>query len=571
MIFEHRSTEFNYFQAKTIMRKTKFKILLVFIVCHLLSPILFSQEKLIKIVNKDSLTVQLIERIDPNLKHQKHSKILEEITVLKLKIEETGYLNNTIELIKRNDSLYSLNIQLNKKTDSIHLTLSKILTAQIKNSKETITLPFEHLTNYIEKIKQELESNGQTFAKVYLTKLKLQDSKANAFLKLTLEKPRLIDKVFFKDYPLFPTNFKKRFLKLNKKITFSRKNIQSISNKINTLNFVHQFKKPETLFTNDSTFLYLYLKKKRINQFDGLIGFRTNENGKLIFNGHLDISLKNNFNKGEEISLYWSNNGSDQQDLNLTIATPYIYNSIFSPELNLKIKKQDSTFITTQLKTTVRTNISDRTTLGVILNNETSKNSLILKDPSIQKFSKSNYGLEFTYKKNASYSNFITTQISLSALFGTKTSNNNKTQQTNIHLFLERKLKIYSRSYLYFKNTTRFLKSQNMLFNELFQLGGATSIRGFNENSLFASSYNFSNIEYQFKTAQLSHLYLFSDLGLLENSVSNTKNSLTSFGLGYNYQTNKGLIDISYSLGKTDKTNFELDKGLFHIKFVNIF
>jgi 1,2-phenylacetyl-CoA epoxidase PaaB subunit len=39
-------------------------------------------------------------------------------------------------------------------------------------------------------------------------------------------------------------------------------------------------KYPETLFTKDSTKVYVYLEKQNSNNFDGFIGFNNNENQK---------------------------------------------------------------------------------------------------------------------------------------------------------------------------------------------------------------------------------------------------------------------------------------------------
>ncbi len=71
---------------------------------------------------------------------------------------------------------------------------------------------------------------------------------------------------------------------------------------LNQLNFIRQTRKPEILFTNDSTIVYLYVEKEKKNSFDGFIGFSNDEiENNIQFQGYLDFELVNNFNFGEEI------------------------------------------------------------------------------------------------------------------------------------------------------------------------------------------------------------------------------------------------------------------------------
>ena len=67
---------------------------------------------------------------------------------------------------------------------------------------------------------------------------------------------------------------------MNKNINL--KDIETKSERVLDLEFVEEIKSPELLFTRDSTTLYLYLKKKFSNSFDGFIGFNTDEETKKL-------------------------------------------------------------------------------------------------------------------------------------------------------------------------------------------------------------------------------------------------------------------------------------------------
>jgi hypothetical protein len=543
-----------------------FSILLFF----LYSTFVQGQKVKIELKNNDSIIVNSLALYNFDYEYRNYEEAINAVQKLKTSFEKSGFLNNELLLTRRSDSIYFLKIDKNSKIDSITLSIPEKISHLINSKNNTkIKLNYNQLPSFLDNLKNLFEEEGNSFSEISLINIRTKNNKIHATLKILNKEKRFIEKTIIKDYKDFPINYRERYLNTNQKITFNKKNITAISNKIKKLDFVNQFKEPEFLFTNDSTFLYLYIKRKKINQFDGLIGFSSNENGKLIFNGHLDIALKNNFNKGETISLFWSNNGNEQQDLRLNISTPYIYNSIFSPEINLTIRKQDSTFINTSLSAKLNVTLIDNHTLGALLKNESSKNSLVITNSNIQNFDKTSYGIEYTYKKQSS--SILKTHIQTSFELGTRKTTDEKFNQTILSFHIEHNISVFSRGIINLRNTSKILNSKNILFNELYQIGGATTIRGFNEKSIFASSFNYSNIEYRFQTGGQSYLYTFSDIGFTNNKIDNSKNTLTSFGLGYSYKTKTGKVDINYGLGKTDKTKLELDKGLFHIKFVNLF
>ena len=129
-----------------------------------------------------------------------------------------------------------------------------------------------------------------------------------------------------KGYSDFPKSFLKHYLNLHSNKIANPKFITEVSRKINQLDFIKEKKKPEILFSKDSTILYLYINKTKTNYFDGLVNFNS-ENKKIKLRGYFDLNLKNAFNKGEEININWRNNGNSKQDFTLKSNIPYIFNT----------------------------------------------------------------------------------------------------------------------------------------------------------------------------------------------------------------------------------------------------
>ena len=116
-------------------------------------------------------------------------------------------------------------------------------------------------------------------------------------------------------------------------------------------------------------------------------------------------------------------------------------------------------------------------------------------------------------------------------------------------------------------------ESPNIFRNELFQIGGYKLLRGFDEESIFASRYGVGTLEYRYLMGMNSFLFAFVDGGWAGNrSVSvQASNSFIGAGLGMAFETKAGIFNISYAAGKRDDTKFNLRQSKIHLGYVNFF
>jgi hypothetical protein len=334
---------------------------------------------------------------------------------------------------------------------------------------------------------------------------------------------------------------------------------------------VTQTKQIETLFKKDSTIVYLYLKKKRNNRFDGLINFNSNEAGKVQLNGYLDLKLNSIFNRGEELSLLWNRFDNDRQELNLNAKIPFLFNTPISSGFEFSLYKQDSTFINTHFKTDFGVFLNERLQLAA---NYTFTSSKIIEanatSESTAPFSSQFIGLQLKYNipLNDLFSNQKINLI-LNPKIGQRTSSATTSNQFKIDLFSSYLFEINPRNSLFIANKTGYLTSNDFLLNELYRIGGAKSIRGFNEQSLFASKFSYFNIEYRFLTSTKSFVYTITDYGEFKNQTHSNK--VYSIGGGYQFITNNSLINISYSLGKMNQQPIDSKNSKINISLITFF
>jgi hemolysin activation/secretion protein len=122
-------------------------------------------------------------------------------------------------------------------------------------------------------------------------------------------------------------------------------------------------------------------------------------------------------------------------------------------------------------------------------------------------------------------------------------------------------------------NQSAFLYGETTFQNELFRIGGLKTLRGFDEESIFASAYSVMTLEYRFILEQNSYLYVFGDGAWYENNnVSQyVKDTPFGFGAGISFETKAGIFSINYALGKQFDNPIQLRSGKIHFGIVNYF
>ncbi len=162
------------------------------------------------------------------------------------------------------------------------------------------------------------------------------------------------------------------------------------------MRFASKIKDPEVLFTKDSTTLYLYIEKNRINNFDGFLGFGTNENtNKIEFDGYLDLRLINNLNFGESISLFYKSDEIDQQTFRVNADLPYLFRSPIGINLGLNIFRKDSTFVNVSQQARINYQINANHKIGIGINGITSTNLLDNDTVELNDYSSSYYLINY--------------------------------------------------------------------------------------------------------------------------------------------------------------------------------
>ena len=293
-----------------LTKKTTPYIYIIFFLLNNL--VLFSQntEKFqLKITSIQKNEDTYISSVNYKKKFISEEKIKSELENVVGFLKSEGFFSILIDSVQIKDKKHIAFLNLGQQLTKAIIQIPKKTDGTLFNQKiinQKIEINIKQLSTFLEKLSIASEKKGKGFSQFSLTNTRIHKNTLYTKLLVKETTTRKLDSIIVKGYSDFPTTFIKHFYKIKKGSPLNKNLVQSIAQKNNTLTFAKQIKKPEILFSKDSTLLYIYLKKTTKNSFDGMLSFSSDENNKGIrLNGYIDASLMNVFNFGEEININW--------------------------------------------------------------------------------------------------------------------------------------------------------------------------------------------------------------------------------------------------------------------------
>jgi hypothetical protein len=538
---------------------------------------IFAQEFELKLVGKDATETTILNALNYPKKHKTEAALYDELNLIDERLKQLGYFTAYREMVQKLDQVVIATYSLGKKTEQVIVLIPETIRKRYKGFsfalKDSVSLKTEALTSFIQSIIQSLDERGESFSEVQLQNPTPKGDALVVELSIQSSQKRSVNNILIKGYEDFPEAFIKKYFKLNDQQTFSKKRLKEISVLTKSLGFVEEIKPPEVLFKQDSTILYLFLKRLKTSSVDGIINFASKDDGSgLLINGNLDLKLNNVLNTGESFQLYWNRVKEGNSEFRIGTSIPYLFSSSFSTDVNFNIYRQDSTFLNTTLNLKVDYQINPKSTVFLSYSSETSDYLLDDSTTDFDSYSNRFVGVGYRYLKTSD-SQLFNTSFAAEILpqYGTRENSDFNNDQWKLAFTAETNISISPRSYLNTRNSTGFLASDTFLTNELFRIGGANSIRGFNEQSIFTSRYSYLNIEYRYVTSFRSYLHTITDFGFYRNVARNREETILGLGLGYLFNIDKNQVNLGYALGITQDSNLDLNNSKLIIRWISTF
>lgn len=544
----------------------------------------FAQNFHLKIDGSNPTENKIIDSLNYTTKHSNLKSLFTEINISTQKLSKKGYLDlKILENTQTNDSTYYTKINLGEIVKNIHIYIGKNnpLFQPSETRNDTIIIPYTDTENLLNLKNLEAEKKGFALNKLSLKNIQRKKSTIYADLILNSEKKRTVNSIIInyannnhKDY--FPKGHLKQLNKKHLNTIFNQENIKKLHEDINNYTFVSQTKYPEILFTKDSTKIYVYIEKRKANNFDGYIGFTNNENKKLNINGYLDLTLQNTLRAGEKFSLYWKSDGNQQRTFDSKIEIPYIFNSSLGIKAQLNIFKQDSTFQNSKTAIDVGYYLNYNSKIYLGYQSTESSDIQNTNNTSISDFRNSYFTTSFDYLKTDTYNELFPEKSKFNLIIGfgkRNTSNQPETvspsNQFYSNLNFSYNFELNKKNFININSHNFYLKSDNYITNELFRFGGTNSIRGFLENSLQANFASYILTEYRYIVSRNLFIHSITDYALYQDitRINDPKkiNKLISIGAGLGIQTSNGLIRINLTNGSFNAQNIKLYNTIVNI------
>lgn len=481
---------------------------------------------------------------------------------------------------------------------------------QINQVKEGTVLSIEQLMSLQEYYLTVLEENGYPFASVVLDSSYFIGNQLYAVLKTEKGPLYSIDSIHIEGRVKLNKNFIIQYLGLGDGSVYKKSVLEQVSKRIAELGFVRESRKWNLTLTGTGAILNLYLEPAQSSRFNLLAGFMPSNqqvNGKLLLTGEAEMDVKNVFGGGENVYLNWQQLQVRSPRLQLGFMKPYLFNSQAGVDFNFNLLRKDSTFLTLNTRIGLRYELKPRQIARVyyqqfsssLLDVDTNRLRLTNTLPAFLDATTSNLGVDFIFnatdyflnpqkgyevevkllggirriKKNTAIIQLkgqAGSNIDFSRIYDTIPLN---TSQFRLTAKFNHYLKLGAQSTFKTGIQTGWISGKQLLVNELFQIGGIKTLRGFDEESIFSSGYTIATVEYRYLLSRVSYLFAFIDGAYVERKTSMNEGGkiYSGAGLGISLETKTGLFSLAYAAGKRPDEAFNLREAKIHFGFITLF
>ena len=516
-------------------------------------------------------------------------------------LHELGFLSASIDSIVGDSIQKTAYLYIGQEFEwvTLHTDLvdEEILSRTGFRDKQFLNKPFnpKQISTFFEDALTYLENTGYPFAQIKLDNVQIENNQIEADVIKKKNKFYAIDSIEIIGEPIrLNREYIENIIRIKTHQPYEERVIKNIQQRINEDPFIEEIRPFEVIFSENTCKVVLILKPKKASSFDGIIGVQPQANNTgVVITGDIKISIGNIVGQGERIKLRWQRLQDQTQEINASIDVPFLFRTPIGFGYDLDIYRKDTTFNNVEQQFTIPFTLYNgskfrgyynlfKTSLISTVNYQS--DSII---PPYNDAQVNSYGVGYLgqYVQNIynPYKGFI---IDLQGGAGkNRIIKNSALEHVNYDSvplessLLEGQIKlsyfqpISRHSTLLFQINSATKQSENLVENQLYRIGGLQTLRGFDEQSISASSYGVFTFEYRFLIDDISRISLFTDIGWYEKNNINTFETDTpyGFGAGISFGTKVGLFSLNYALGSQFNSPINFRTGKIHFGFVNFF
>lgn len=582
-------------------------------IVNLLFLCLFCQNSLAQ----NSFSLQLIPTdkdtffLQKNLEYQTlffdSISLKSELKQILIQLNSQSFLEASVDRLEKKDSTFFAHLHIGNVYEWANLkngNVEKAFLSQVGFLEKLYQKkPFSYLelANLQEKLLEYAENNGYPFASVWLDSIRIIDQKIEAQIFIKKGNIVTLDSLKMTGDAKISKTYLSNYLGLKEGSLYNKKKILEIRDRIRELPFLKEKSPPTVTFLENKATVNLFLNRKKASRFDFLIGFlpnNNNEDNRLLLTGDFEADMENQFGLGEKIHASFERLRPSTQELEVSFAYPYILDLPFGVDMKFNQYKRDSTYSDVIFDFGVQYLLEGGNYLKVFWNNATS--NLLSVDtnrikqgriPSNLDVANSAFGLEYSFQKTdyrfnprkgwrffiragAGIKEIKENQAILNVAESFYDTLNLKSFQYKIDGKIERFFPVGNRSTILANGQGGLIVSENPIYrNEQYRIGGNKLLRGFDEESLFATFFTVFTLEYRLLIGQNSYFNVFADYAYLEDRTVDKRrfDSPFGFGLGMNFETTAGVFGINLAVGSQQGESPDFRNPKIHFGYVSYF
>ena len=496
---------------------------------------------------------------------------------------ESGYFTCNVDSISLKNQKLKIYLQTGNliSLNSIKVNLPNSLALKLRedfNSNKT----YFNANDFSNKIKKWIilmNNNGFPFAEFEFQKSEIINSKINLICNLISGPLVKIDSIINPEITKKELQLVYKFTDIRNGDLFELNKINKISENIKNTGFIQEIRPPAYEFIENKASIYTYYKPQSKNSINGIVGIQPGENETVQFTGNVTLNFQNALSYGEVLKINWRRMFNSSQNLIAELSYPFLFNTNFEIKGGLDMIKKDSSFFNFNSKLIINYKSNSNFSNGFLF---TKNNSTNLLEDDYSSTTVNSFGFVTNFKKldnpfNPRRGFKIQSELAYgwkeTYAIDTVANNTIKSPNFNGNLSLSYYLSLLKKTTFKIKLSGSTIENNILYENELTRIGGYKTIRGFDEESIWVSSFIIGNFELRYLVDEKSNVFLFSDFAWTKSKTNNflREDYFQSFGFGTNISMPNGLLTLIYGLGRKIDNSFLIRTGKIHLGFTSYF
>lgn len=547
--------------------------------------------------------------------YNSEAQIRKELGAMLLKLYDHGYLGASVDSLELKGDTAIAWVYAGPQLEWVQLRPGNVdvpILSQAKYKDRFFTgqpVNYRQLNGLLNDILAYAENNGYPFAQVRLDSLELTDTTLSASINLQKNQLIVYDTITLDGDPKITRAYIYNYLGIRPGDLYDESTVKRMSQRLADVAFLMELRPPEVVFEADKAKIRLFLKNRQTSRFDLLIGVLPNNeiSGRILLTGEANLELQNAFGGAEEIRLNWRKLQTGTQSLDIAARYPYLFSLPIGIDGNFQLYKRDTLFLDIDYELGLQYLFAGRHYVRAFFHNKATNvlnvdTAYIIRNRTLPEYNdvrNSLFGLEYYLERLDYRFNPRKGQLlRVSAGAGTRRVRPSTTIETltdplnpdETFAYLYDSLKLTTVQYKFtwqfdqfwpvgrrstFKTGVRggsFI-SNPVFLNELFRIGGNKLLRGFDEESIFVSTFNVLSAEFRFLLSRNSFFQVFMDAAYVEDRTLDKfrKDFPYGFGAGITFETKAGMFAVSYALGSQQGNPVDFRSSKVHFGYYNLF